>query len=111
MFKPNCRDHFTNEGMHTAMRQYAASKEKPQLSVFVTYADGSSGLLHTFERAKIQEKYKTPDGDFYYQDVDSGKFEPDFLPCENPLSIKELKKLVMAWLESSKPVAIKYELI
>ena len=111
MNKPTTKNYFTNDGMHSAMREYARSKEKTSLSVYVEYSDNSSGLLHVFKRAKIAEKYKTPDGEIYHQDIDSAKFEPDFLPCENPVTIKGLKKLIETWLKSSSPTKIEYKLI
>ena len=111
MNKPVTKNYFTNDGMHSAMREFARSKEKSSLSVFVEYPDDSSGLLHVFKRAKIVEKYKTPDGEIYHQDINSVKFEPDFLPCENPVTIKELRQLIETWLKSSSPTKIEYKLI
>ena len=69
MKKPSAKDYATNDGMHAAMRQWAASKVRGDLRAVVTFADGSAGEFDT-PAAQLREWYRTPDGELYWQDYD-----------------------------------------
>ncbi len=105
MKKPTFKDYPTDAGLHNAMLYYARSKDRPSIECFVTYEDGSSHVLHTFEPATKVVLYRTRDGEFYAVEVDTAKFEPDFLvkynELDEPKTLAELKKMVRAWLSDN----------
>ena len=116
MKKPTYQDYPTDAGLHNAMLYYARSKGRPNLECFVTYGDGSSHVLHTFEPATKVVLYRTRDGEFYEVEVDAAKFEPDFLirynELDEPKTLAELKKLVKRWLdEGSKNYKVEWRTV
>lgn len=111
MKKPSPRDFFTNDGMHVAMRDYANYWRGSRLAVTVVFRDGS--VYETeFERAQVQVKYKTPDGDTYYQDVDSSKFINVYLDAGYAVSAAKLKEAFKAWVSEGEAVkSIKWKYV
>ena len=116
MKKPTFKDYPTDAGLHNAMLYYARHHDRPDMECFVTYEDGSSHVLHTFEPATRPVSYKTRDGELYTVEVDTAKFEPDFLvkynELEEPKTLAELKKMVRAWLsENSKNFKVGWRVV
>lgn len=102
MNKPRFKDYHTDEGLHHAMLQYADSFNKSSLLVKVEYSDGSvDDKFHIFTRSKKPIQYRTADGEIYEVCIDTGKYEPNFLPDHNaPLTGAELKNAVKDWLNN-----------
>jgi len=111
MKKPNPKDFFTNDGMHAVMRDYAKHCQKPSLVVTVVFEDES--IYETeFERAQEQVRYFTPDGDRWYQDVDSSKFINGFMEADSEIGVTELKKTFKEWVSDGEVVkSIKWKYV
>jgi hypothetical protein len=107
MKKPRYQDHRTDVGLHAAMRAYARSKDRPSMECHVTYADGSSHVIHIFHPATKAVEYRTRDGEFYIVEVDTRFYDPDFLldwgKDQESLTLPELKLRVQKWLEGNTP--------
>ncbi len=89
--------YFTNDQAHAAARTKASNLTKKELVCTVTFNDDSIDT-ETFKRAKKEFKYKTPDGDTYYQEYDSAMFfEPFF--ADRDLSKAEVKLGYDNWLK------------
>ena len=82
MKKPDRRDYFVDSGMHTAMRDYAKSLNKPALSLYLTHLNDAGEpvetLFQVFERVERDVSYKCHDGETYEVGVHTGKFDPAF---------------------------------
>lgn len=98
MKKPNCKDYQTNCGMHAAMRDYARALDKAPLTVKVTFQDDSV-LSDTFAYATKEVAYKTPDGEKYWQAIDSSLVRNEFLPGDD-MKASDFKKAYLVWLDS-----------
>ena len=95
--KPSRKEYFTDDGLHHAMKSWAAHQAKRSVSVEVVFTDGSI-FTDTFHRAKRLVKYKARDGTNYWQEVDSNMFaEPYF--CDNDITMKELKTGFTEWIK------------
>jgi len=102
MNKPNPRDYYTNDGMHAAMRTWAASNTRPALTVTVAFDDGST-LTDTFPRAKVGARYKTPDGETYEQGIDGSLICNTFMPGDD-MPPQQFKAAYIKWLD--EPTAV-----
>lgn len=115
MQKPLAKNFNTNDGMHAAMRAWAAAQNKPAMQVTVLYSDSDDKFVEVFERAQKEITYKTPDGETYTQTVDSGKFINSFiLGSPDEMGITELKKAFSVWaganlMDGVAIVSIKWE--
>lgn len=97
MNRPRAKDYATNDGMHAAMRQWAASKVRGDLRAVVTFADGSEGEFDT-PAAKLRAWYRTPDGELYCQDYDGPLVVNDFMPGAGAMKLPEFKRAFAEWL-------------
>lgn len=115
MQKPNPKDFHVNDGMHAAMRAWAATQAKPAMRVTALYSDSDDTFVEVFERAQKEISYKTPDGETYTQYVHSSKFVNSFiLGSPEELGITELKKAFADWaslnlIDGVTIVSIKWE--
>ena len=98
MKRPSTKDYATNDGMHAAMRQWAASKVRGDLRAVVTFADGSEGEFDS-PAAQLRAWYKTPDGELYWQDYDGPRVVNDFMPGAGAMLPSEFKAAFTAWLD------------
>lgn len=98
MNKPKAFDFMTDDGMHAAMRSWARSKDKPTLSVAITYSDSPEVWHMTFERATKEVKYRLQDGEVYTVDVDTAKF----VDCQEEYTQKDLKASVLDYAQPTK---------
>lgn len=108
MNKPKAKDYQTDDGMHTAMNDWACKQDKKILSVSVLFDDGSV-FNDTFPRSKKSVQYKLQDGEIYTVDIDSAKFVNSFMSGDDELSSREFKEAFVKWVGRYKQ--IKWELI
>lgn len=103
--KPKAKDFYTDQGLHSAMQQWASLQNKPSLCVEVQFKDGSK-YNDEFQRETKEVQYKTQDGEIYTVEVHSGKFKETWF-SNGSLSVKELKQGFVDWLyEGNNPDAI-----
>lgn len=97
---PKRSQFLTADGMHNAMRQWAAAKKRPALKVQVTYSDQrdeNDVYTDTFQPATKEVFYRLPDDhELYTQAVDTPLY--DCWLSDEPLRQRELKRRVEAWL-------------
>lgn len=108
MIKPIYWDYHTNNGMHSAMLDYAKSKSLPALQCIVTFTDGST-MHEVFERQTKPCFYRVYDkGEGLYSvDIDTSVFKEPFF-ADRDMKRDELKESFIAWLyKHNKPDEIK----
>ena len=115
MEKPNRKDFYTNCGLHSAMNEYAKSKAKTLLQCKAEYKDGTQ-FVNVFERITKEIPYKCIDGEIYHQDIDTGKFDADFLVEYNDdecMSSKRIKELFTEFVKknTSEDLKITFEFV
>ena len=103
MNKPKAKDFYVNDGMHCAMALWANTKNKKALTVAVEWSDSSEVFTDTFNRAKKEVSYRTPDGGVYEQEIDSTQFENTYLLGGDSLSKAELKAAFLDWVQPKDP--------
>ena len=109
--KPKAKDFYTDQGLHSAMQQWASTQNKPSLCVEVQFSDGSK-YNDEFQRETKEVQYKTKDGEIYTVEVHTSKFEETWF-SDRSLTAKELKQGFVDWLyEVNNPdgiVSIKWK--
>ena len=103
--KPKASQFLTADGIHNAMRQWAAAQKRPSLKVQVTYSDQrdeNDVYTDTFQPATKEVFYRLADGhELYTQAVDTPLYE-----CwlsDEPINQRELKRRVEVWLGDTPP--------
>lgn len=97
MKRPQPKDYQTNDGMHAAVRAWAATKARGDLRAVVTFADGSEGEFDS-PAAQLRAWYRTPDGELYWQDYDGSRVVNDFMPGAGAMLPSEFKRAFAEWL-------------
>ena len=103
MLKPQYYNYHTNDGIHAAMKDYAASFNKSSLVALVKFKDGEE-LIEEFERATKEVFYRVYDKDegLYSINVHTSKYKAPFLSAMD-LTCKELKEGYVVWLKEGEP--------
>lgn len=94
--KPHYRDYRTADGLHAAMRSWAAKQCRFDVELTAKFSDSEDLYVDTFARATKEVFYKTADGEIYGVNVETSKFV-----CwlsDDPVTYGQLKKLVEPWL-------------
>lgn len=99
MIKPQYHNYHTNDGIHAAMKDYAASFNKYSLIALVKFKDGEE-LIEEFERATKEVFYRVYDKEegLYSVEVHTSKYKEPFFSAKD-VTCKELKEGYVAWLK------------
>ena len=97
--KPRASNYHTDDGMHAAMRQWAAAQARPDVTVECVYSDCGDLYIDTFEPATEEVEYRTRDGEVYTVSVDTGKYWALWLH-DKQMTYRELRQRMERWLHS-----------
>lgn len=97
--KPRASNYPIDDGMHAAMRQWAAAQARPTAHVEVAYSDSTDTFNESFDPATEEVEYKTRDGEVYTVSVDTGKYSALWL-YDKPMTYRELRQRMETWLRA-----------
>lgn len=104
MNKPKAKDYYTDCALHSAMQEYARTKDKYNLEATVTFEDGSVWVTE-LKRQGVDISYRTMDGEVYTVSANCGLFD-DFT-FGAPMSKAKAKQSLLAWIDAPY-VAVKW---
>ena len=116
MRKPRAADYPTDDGLHSAMDDYAAKKSyRGELVCYVKFADGSGGEMFRCGREPKEISYRTKDGELYTVIYDGPRFVEPIINGGEPLTSGKMKAAITDWLNASgsehdRPTEIRFEL-